>query len=135
MCVAWRRVEAMRGNEESWAVETSKDGEKWRFLGKAWKSPGEPVLLHVSVPFVRYRRLLPAESEGWSEPLQTEGALPMTLIRMEEGAREDLWPSGEHLGLPMLLPGGESGRLQRFEHAPDGSSWTYTLEFRGAREG
>jgi len=122
------------GNEESWAVETSKDGEKWRYLGKAWKSPGEPVLLHVSVPFVRYRQLLPAESEAWSEPLRSEGELPMTLVRMEEGAREDLWPGEEHLGLPMLLPGGESGRLQRFEHEPDGSSWTYTLEFRGARE-
>jgi hypothetical protein len=35
----------------------------------------------------------------------------------------------------MLLPGGETGRLQRFEHASDGSSWMYTLEFRGAREG
>jgi hypothetical protein len=122
------------GNEESWAVETSKDGEKWRYLGKAWKSPGEPVLLHVSVPLVRYRQLLPAESEEWSAPLRTEGELPMTLVRMEEGSREDLWPGEEHLGLPMLLPGGESGRLQRFEHAPDGSSWTYTLEFRGARE-
>jgi hypothetical protein len=131
----WRRVDAVRGNEESWAVETSKDGEKWRFLGKAWKSPGEPVLLHVSVPFVRYRRLHPTESEDWSEPLRTEGELPMTLVRMEEGAREDLWPGEEHLGLPMLLPGGEAGRLQRFEHALDGSSWTYTLEFRGAREG
>ena len=123
------------GNEESWAVETSKDGEKWRYLGKAWKSPGEPVLLHVSVPFVRYRELLPADSDEWSEPLRTEGELPMTLVRMEEGAREDLWPTEDHLGLPMLLPGGESGRLQRFEHEPDGSSWIYTLEFRGAREG
>jgi hypothetical protein len=33
----------------------------------------------------------------------------------------------------VLLPGGEVGRLQNFEHAPDGSAWTYTLEFRGAR--
>ena len=48
---------------------------------------------------------------------------------------EDLWPGDEHLGLPMLLPGGETGRLLGFEYAPDGSSWRYTLEFRGAREG
>lgn len=125
----------MRGNEQCWAVETSKDGEKWRFLGKAWKSPGEPVLMHVSVRFVRFRQLLPAEETVWSEPLESEGALPMTMVLMEDGAREDLWPGDEHVGLPMLLPGGESGRLQRFEHAPDGSSWTYSLEFRGAREG
>ena len=35
----------------------------------------------------------------------------------------------------LVLPGGETGRLKAFEHAPDGSSWRYTLEFRGAREG
>jgi hypothetical protein len=34
----------------------------------------------------------------------------------------------------MLLPGGEVGRLREFEHAGDGSSWRYVLEFRGARE-
>jgi hypothetical protein len=54
---------------------------------------------------------------------------------MEDGAREDMWPDEEHAGLPMLLPGGEVGRLIRFEHEPDGSSWSYALEFRGAREG
>ena len=124
-----------RGNEQAWAVETSRDGHRWRPLGKAWKSPGEPVLMHVSIRFVRFRQLIPTEQPDWSEPLETEGALPMTLVRMEDHAREDLWPDDSHLGLPVLLPGGETGRLQRFEHAPDGSSWTYTLEFRGAREG
>ena len=87
------------------------------------------------VRFVRYRRLVPTETAQWSEPLESEGDLPMTMVRMEDRARQDLWPGDEHLGLPMLLPGGETGRLQAFEHAPDGSSWRYTLEFRGAREG
>ena len=78
---------------------------------------------------------MPSEIPEWSEPLESEGGLPMTMVRVEDRAREDLWPGEEHLGLPMLLPGGETGRLQAFEHAPDGSSWRYTLEFRGAREG
>ena len=123
------------GNEECWAVETSRDGSQWRWLGKAWKSPNESVLMHVSVRFIRFRQLVPTESKAWSEPLETEGRLPMTMVRMEDEQREDLWPGDEHLGLPMLLPGGETGRLVRFEYAPDGSSWRYTLEFRGAREG
>lgn len=91
--------------------------------------------MHVSVRFVRFRQLHPIESSEWSEPLESAAELPMTLVRMEDGGREDLWPGEEHIGLPMLLPGGETGRLQAFEHAPDGSSWRYTLEFRGAREG
>jgi hypothetical protein len=59
----------------------------------------------------------------------------MTLVRMEERRREHVWPGVEHRGLPVLLPGGEEGRLERFEHAADGSSWTYALEFRGVRQG
>jgi hypothetical protein len=33
----------------------------------------------------------------------------------------------------MLLPGGEEGRLLRFEHRGDPLEWTYALEFRGSR--
>ena len=123
------------GNEECWAVETSRDGERWRFFGKAWKSPREPVLLHAPVRFVRFRQLLPVEDPDWSAPLETLGDHPVTLVRMEECSREDVWPDERHLGLPMLLPGGEVGRLRDFEHADDDSSWRYVLEFRGAREG
>ena len=125
----------MFGNEECWAVETSKDGERWRFFGKAWKSPGEPVIIHARVRFVRFRQLLPSESTEWCEPLEAAAGLPMNIVRMEEPVREDRWPGEEDVGLPVLLPGGEIGRLLRFDHAPDGSSWSYELRFRGAREG
>ncbi len=122
------------GNEECWAIETSRDGGRWRFYGKAWKSPGEPVILHAAPRFLRFRQLIPNEVPEWCEPLEGDGDLPMTLVRMEERTRVALWPRLEHVGLPVVLPGGEEGRLQRFEHAPDGSTWRYTLEFRGARD-
>ncbi|MBI2238943.1 MAG: hypothetical protein HYU54_10540 [Actinobacteria bacterium] len=121
-------LEAVEG-EICWAVETSKDGERWRFFGKAWAKPGEPVILHGVPRFVRFRR---ADADGdWCEPLERDGDHPMTLLRMEERTREELWPGPEHLGLPVLLPGGEEGRLLRFEHSPEGDRWTWALEFRG----
>jgi len=123
------------GNEECWAVETSKDGSKWRFFGKAWKSPGEPVLMHAPVRWLRFRRLIPSEVAEWSEPLEASAETPMSIVSMEEATRADVWPDESHVGMPMLLPGGEIGRLQSFEHAEDGSTWRYALEFRGAREG
>ncbi len=123
------------GNEECWVVETSRDGERWRFFGKAWKSPGEPVLIHAKIRYLRFRRLLPVEEREWSEPLEAPSETPMTLVEMEARSRRDVWPAEEHRGLPVLLPGGEIGRLQAFEHAEDGSDWRYTLEFRGAPEG
>lgn len=116
--------------EECWVVETSKDGERWRFFGKAWAKAGEPVLLHAAPRFVRFRRL---PEQEWHACLEGDGAHPMTLLRMEEGSREELWPSTVHVGLPMLLPGGEEGRLLRFEHTEDPVRWTYALEFRGSQ--
>ena len=119
------------GAEECWVVETSKDGERWRFFGKAWKSPGEPVLLHAVPRFVRFRRL---EEDDWHPPLERDGAHPMTLLVLEDDVRQELWPTDEHVGLPVVLPGGEEGRLLRFEHAEDPARWTYALEFRGSTE-
>ena len=116
---------------EAWAVETSKDGERWRFYGKAWKRPGESVLLHAAPRFVRFRQVLPVAQAEWCDPLEGEGGTPMTILRMEMREREDLWPEREHLGLPVLLPGGEAGRLLQFYRGADGATWTYAIEFRG----
>jgi hypothetical protein len=58
----------------------------------------------------------------------------MTLLSLESGGRKELWPEERHVGLPVLLPGGEEGRLLRFEHQNNPSEWTYALEFRGSRE-
>lgn len=120
----------MVGEPEPWAVETSRDGERWRAYGRAWKWPGEPLLLHAAPRFVRYRRLGPVEDADRCEPLVGEAGTPMTLVRMEAHEREDVWPTEDHLGLPVLLPGGETGRLLAFEQG-EGGTWAYTLEFRG----
>ena len=116
---------------ECWIVETSKDGEKWRFFGKAWKRPGEHVLLHAVPRYVRFRR---NEQPEWGEPLERAGDEPMTVLDFEAERRQELWPGEEHVGLPMLLPGGEIGTLLRFEHEGPPNRWTYALEFRGTTD-
>lgn len=121
----------MTSHEVAWTVEGSRDGERWRFFGKGWARPGEPLMVHGAPRLLRFRR---ADPEGpWSEPLERTGHEPMTLLGLEGGTRQELWPGEEHLGLPVLLPGGEEGRLLRFDRSPDGESWTYALEFRGRR--
>ena len=116
------------GEHLGWAVETSRDGEKWRFLGKGWTKPGEPLLLHGASTYVRYKA---AGEEEFGDALERTGDEPMTMIDLESGVRTDLWPSEEHRGLPVLLPGGEVGRLLRFER--EGDEFTWALEFRGER--
>ena len=116
------------GEHIGWVVEGSKDGERWRFLGKGWALPGEPLLLHGAPRFVRYRH---PDERDFRAPLERTGDQPMTLLRLDQGVREDLWPMEQHVGLPVLLAGGEVGRLLRFER--QGDTWTWALEFRGSR--
>lgn len=118
------------GEHLGWAVETSRDGQKWRYVGKGWTKPGEPLLLHGASTFVRFKG---EEEKEFCEPLERTGDEPMTLIDLDHATRRDLWPGDEHHGLPVLLPGGEVGRLLRFERDAGGDEFTWALEFRGER--
>lgn len=115
---------------EAWIVETSKDGERWRFFGKAWVLPGERLLIHGLPRYVRIRR---HENPEFGEVLTRTGPQPMALIDLEHGTRAEIWPAADHHGMPVLLPGGEVGRLIKFDHTDDGEEWTWALEFRGSR--
>lgn len=109
-------------------VETSRDGRKWRTIGTAWTYPDEPILVHGASTWLRYRS---TDSEEWSEPLERSGNECMALIDLNAGTRIELFPGDEFLGLPVLLPGGEAGRLLRFDTSDDGYEWNYALEFSG----
>ncbi|MGY1772329.1 DUF7712 family protein [Blastococcus sp. SYSU D00813] len=56
---------------------------------------------------------------------------PVTLLTLvgDGLTRAEVWPGEEHLGLPVLLPGGEVGVLTAWEHAGDRSWWRWSVEF------
>jgi len=56
---------------------------------------------------------------------------PMTLLQLTGDGitRGEVWPDESHLGLPVLLAGGEVGVLLRWTHAPDRSWWQWAVEF------
>jgi hypothetical protein len=60
---------------------------------------------------------------------------PMCLLTLKGNAviREDLWPGAEHIGTPVLLPGGEAGILKSWWNAADGSEWRWQVEFYNSR--
>ncbi len=60
---------------------------------------------------------------------------PMCLLTVKGNAvvREDLWPGEEHIGTPVLLPGGEAGILKSWWNAADGSEWRWQVEFYNSR--
>jgi hypothetical protein len=75
-------------------------------------------------------RLL-ARGENLSRTLDT----PMARLtrRGEAIVREDIWPSSEDIGRPVILPGGEVGILIDWWHAPDTSEWRWRVEFYNHR--
>jgi hypothetical protein len=65
---------------------------------------------------------------------QTEDR-PMTRLAWqgEKITREDLWPTQEHIGELVILPGGEVGKLISWWNAEDGSEWRWQIEFYNHR--
>ena len=60
---------------------------------------------------------------------------PMALLTIDGDAirREQIWPGDEHLGLPVILPGGEVGILTAWWNADDHSAWRWSVEFSNRR--
>ena len=57
--------------------------------------------------------------------------VPMTRLRVEgdQVRREEIWPSESDFDTPVLLPGGEVGRLRGWWHREDRREWRWTVEF------
>lgn len=47
--------------------------------------------------------------------------------------REDIWPSEADYGVPVLLAGGEVGRLAAWWNAPDYAAWRWSIELYNHR--
>ena len=54
-------------------------------------------------------------------------------VRDAQIAREDLWPTDDDIGRPVILPGGEVGILLGWWNAADGSAWRWQVEFYNHR--
>jgi hypothetical protein len=100
--------------------------------------PASVVLVHAAPDALRIevrddngRRLAFADGLRRAGPY-----IPMTRITRTSEAtllREDAWPAEEDLGRPVILPGGEAGRLQAWWNAEDGSEWRWSIEFYNRR--
>jgi hypothetical protein len=60
---------------------------------------------------------------------------PIARLRREGDrvTREDIWPVPADYDTPVILSGGEVGRLKQWWHAPDHSAWRWTIELYNHR--
>lgn len=61
---------------------------------------------------------------------------PITLLELgaDGVTREEIWPTADHYGLPVLLPGGEVGVLKAWSNAEDRSWWRWSIELSNHKE-
>lgn len=62
---------------------------------------------------------------------------PITELWLDDDGgirRAEVWPDDRHLGLPVLLPGGEVGVLTAWRHAEDRTWWQWSVEFSNHRD-
>ncbi len=54
---------------------------------------------------------------------------PITKLTMTGGhiTREDIWPTDDDIGLPLIMPGGEVGILNEWWNADDHTSWEWSM--------
>jgi len=88
-----------------------------------------PALLTVEI------RSETGERIAYSADLPRTADRPMARLTRQghQVVREDLWPTAADLGRPILLPGGEVGRLLHWWNAEDGSEWRWQVEFYNHR--
>jgi hypothetical protein len=72
-------------------------------------------------------------AEGKGLARTEERSMARLTVRDGEIDREDLWPTDEDVGRPVLLPGGEVGILLAWWNAEDGSEWRWQVEFYNHR--
>ena len=98
---------------------------------------GSRVLLVHAAPEVLTVEVRDAEGNRLGLGVDLERTLQSPMCRLtREGdsvRREDIWPGEADLGLPVLLPGGEVGKLIQWWNAEDGSEWRWQVEFYNRR--
>ena len=98
--------------------------------------PTDRLLLHAAPNFITVEvyddnRELVAKGTDLPATLKS----PMCLLWLDGNAvkRKDLWPTAEHVGLPVLLPGGEAASSSPGGTATTGMEWRWQVEFCNSR--
>lgn len=93
---------------------------------------GDRVLVHAAPPTLDVLVLDEAGTtvaRGAGLERGAEGPMSFLVRTGERIALEDGWPSDADLGRLVILPGGETGELTSWWHAPDKSEWRWQVEF------
>jgi hypothetical protein len=115
-----------------WHLRNPDGGARGLEFAEAQLDPHDVLLAHalperVDIVVRNDADELVARASG----LRADGARPMSRLRLQGRtiSRENVWPSDDDIGRPVILPGGEVGILLSWWNADDGSAWRWRVEF------
>jgi len=89
------------------------------------------LLVHAAPDFLSVE-VRDADHHLVASGIDLERSLESPITRLDRNGdvvtREDVWPDEAHLGLPVILPGGEVGVLKAWWNATDRKEWRWQIE-------
>ncbi|TMK35833.1 MAG: hypothetical protein E6G58_07730 [Actinobacteria bacterium] len=127
----------MTGPTRLWELRTVEGGANGlEFARSRLDAVHDQVLVHAAPTRMRVE----VTDDGAAllaigEDLRADTDTPMTLLRLDgvRVLREQIWPTDAHLGMAVILPGGEAGLLRSWWNADDERSWRWQIELTGGR--
>ena len=117
---------------EYWTIWYPKAAATGLLIGRGLIDPTDRLILHAAPDFITVEV---TDQQGkrlaFGKDLKKKGDSPMCLLSKHDGqiVREDIWPTEELYGAPVLLPGGEVGILQEWWNAGDQKEWRWKVVF------
>lgn len=119
-----------------WHLRNPDGGATGLEVANGTSAPTDRMLAHALPERVNVDvRVRGGDRIARGRDLRHDLSTPMSLLTISDGTvgRVNLWPTDEHVGLPVILPGGEVGILQSWWNAEDGSAWRWEVEFSNRR--
>lgn len=117
---------------EYWEVWYPKAAATGLLVGRGLIDPS-PVLLVHAAPEVLTAEVSDQQGRrlAYGKDLPKTAGTPICRLTRREDSiqREDIWPTEDDFGRPVLLPGGEVGILKSWWNANDQSAWRWQVEF------
>ncbi len=115
-----------------WTVWYPKAASTGLLVGRGLIDPTDKLLLHSAPPVVTVEVTDESGKRlAYGKDLEKSADSPMCLLVRDGDSitRQDLWPTEDHNGMVVLLPGGEAALLQSWWNAEDKKSWRWSVEF------
>lgn len=116
---------------ETWEVWYPAAAANGLLVGKGQLDPTDRLLIHAAPDVITVEiRSKDGGRIAFTKDIKRTQESPMCLLSRDGSIihRQDVWPGEEHIGLPVMLPGGEVGLLKSWWNAPDHQEWRWQIE-------